>query len=219
MRETDKTGACFQRRIRYQNVQDRRVSCSRPQKRAQLDGMTKLLWMHKTHWSTGCVKNFDNIAEKFRDASVGSSHLSADNCLWEQSAEQTVSRASYSQPQHHICHLMTMVIITNKKIATLQETGRRNFHFLLTRVASEEGPIFEQWQLKAGLTAFLASHSKQAVMSCSELRTAQGQMKMSFWPSPPVSWCNDSCWVRYNTQGTRAASLPWRHSQKASSLI
>lgn len=159
--------------------------------------MTKLLWMHKTHRSTGCVKNFDNIAEKFSDASVGSSHLSADNCLWEQSAEQTVSRASYSQP-HHIYHFMTMVIITNKKIATWQETGQRNFHFLLIQEA-EDGLIFEQWQLKARLTAFLASHSKQAVVSCSELWTAQGQMKMSFWPSPPVRWCNDSCWVRCNT--------------------
>lgn len=92
--------------------------------------MTKLLWMHKTHRSTGCVKNFDNIAEKFSDASVGSSHLSADNCLWEQSAEQTVSRASYSQP-HHIYHFMTMVIITNKKNSNMARNRTKKLSLLV----------------------------------------------------------------------------------------
>lgn len=77
-----------------------------------------------TENSFGCVKDFDNIAEKFSDASVGSSHCRlSDNCLEEQITEQTTSRPSYSQP-HQICHFMTQVIISNmKNLTPWQETG------------------------------------------------------------------------------------------------
>ena len=140
--------ACFQRKVRYRTMLQKAEQPPAVNHRNKPSSMAWLSYYKCTKYTencSGCVKDVDNVAEKFSDASVGSVHCRlSDSCLREHSTEQTMSRPSYSQP-HQIRHFMTLAIISNvKNLTARQETGWRNFHFLIIQAASEDGPIF-QW--------------------------------------------------------------------------